>query len=259
MVRAVIFDWAGTTVDYGCHAPAAVLQTIFSEQGIALLPEEARHAMGVPKLDQIRAICELPRVRSAWQALHGEEPNEPNVRKLFDRFVPAQLASIEQYSDVIRCVPDVMENLRARGIRIGSTTGYTREMLNIILPKAARHGYSPDSTVTPSETGGAGRPAPWMIFESLRQLNVYPPSASVKVGDTPADIEEGVNAGAWSVGVASSSSEAVIFGLDGARARLREAGAHYVIDSLEELDEVIAEINTRRGSRDVGHRNSMNG
>ena len=246
-IRAVIFDWAGTTVDYGCRAPVQVLVRIFAASGVELLPAESRHAMGLMKKDQIREILRLPRVAEAWRASRGAPPEEEDVRLLFDRFIPDQLACIEEYSDVIPGVPTVAARLRERGIRIGSTTGYTREMLQLVLARARGQNYAPDVSITPTETG-EGRPAPWMIFENMRRLNVYPPDACIKVGDTPSDIQEGRNAGVWTVGVAASSSDACLLGIDAARSRLRSSGADFVVDTLAELDAVIEDLNARAES-----------
>lgn len=233
-IRAVIFDWAGTVVDYGCHAPAAVLVKIFAARGVVLEPRESRHAMGLLKIDQIRQIIHLPRVEEAWQSAHGAAPEERDVRELFEAFIPLQMGCIEEYSDVIEGVPELVEKLRSAGIRIGSTTGYTRPMLDCLLPKAARQGYVPDAIVTPDEIG-QGRPYPWMIFENMKRLGVYPPESCVKVGDTPSDMQEGRNAGVLCVGVYDSSSDAVLQGSAAARAILEEAGAHHVIPTSPAL------------------------
>ena len=236
MLKAVIFDWAGTTVDFGCEAPPAVLKRIFAEVGVPLEPIESRHAMGLLKKDQIRAICGLPRVSTAWREVHGAEPVERDVARLFQSFIPMQLECVEQYSDVIAGVPEVVARLRAKGIGIGSTTGYTRAMLDLVVAKAARQGYAPDCHLTPDETDGIGRPAPWMIFECLRRLNVYPPSHCVKVGDTPSDMEEGRNAGLKTIGVVKSGNEAAAHGEDEAARRLLHAGADILVATAADLE-----------------------
>jgi phosphonoacetaldehyde hydrolase len=240
-IRAVIFDWAGTVVDYGCQAPVVVLEQIFAKRGVQLEPSESRHAMGLLKLDQIRQILRLPRVAMAWRHANRHEPDEPDVRALFESFIPVQADCIEEYSNVIEGVPELIEKLRSAGVRIGSTTGYTRFMLSRLLPKAARQGYAPDSVVTPDDTG-EGRPAPWMIFENMKRLGVYPPSVCVKVGDTPSDIQEGLNAGAVTIGVSDSSSEAALHGAARARVTLVNHGAHRVIGTASDLWQILEEL-----------------
>ena len=240
--KAVIFDWAGTVVDYGCQAPVVVLDRIFSAEGVPLEGSESRHAMGLLKKDQIREICRLPRVANAWQGSFGREPGERDIERLFANFTPSLLACIEEYSNVIAGVPAIVASLRARGIRIGGTTGYTRPMLDLVIPKAHAQGYAPDFAITPTETNSLGRPLPWMIFEVMRHLDVYPPSAVVKVGDTPSDMQEARNAGVWAIGVVNSSNEAAAFGPEVARQRLEQAGADRVIATLEELESAMESL-----------------
>jgi phosphonoacetaldehyde hydrolase len=240
-IQAVVFDWAGTVVDYGCHAPVAVLNRIFGARGVPLEPVESRHAMGLLKIDQIREIIRLPRVSAAWEAEHGKAPEESDVRQLFEAFAPIQMDCIEEYSDVIDGVPELVEKLRSKGIKIGSTTGYTRPMLDRLLPKAARQGYAPDCILTPDEIG-QGRPYPWMIFENMKRLGVYPPAHCVKVGDTASDMQEGRNAGLICVGVCDSSSDAVIGGPENARRVLEESGAHRTIGTSPELWNILEEL-----------------
>jgi phosphonoacetaldehyde hydrolase len=233
-IRAVIFDWAGTVVDYGCRAPVVVLERLFARRGVTLAAEEARHAMGLLKRDQIREILSLPRVSAAFGPW-----TEEDVERLFQEFIPMQVECAAEYSAVIPGVAETVERLRQRGLRIGSTTGYTRAMLAPIVERAAREGYSPEFTITPDEAG-AGRPAPWMLFANMRHFDVYPPRAVVKVGDTPSDIEEARNAGVWSVAVVESSNETAAYGEPEARRRL--AGADYLVATLDELPAVIERI-----------------
>lgn len=244
MIRAVIFDWAGTTVDYGCQAPVAALKEAFAKLGVPLEDREARHSMGLLKIDHIGAILRLPRVGQAWRAQHGTEPDAAAAAQLFAEFGPAQMRVIEQHSDLIPTVPAVVTELRHRGIKIGATTGYTSDMLAPVLVKAKAQGYVPDAAITP-DVVGAGRPKPWMIFENMRRLDVYPPRAVVKVGDTPSDIEEGQSAGVWTVAVVASSNEVSAYGPEEGRARLAAAKPDFLIDTLSQLPAILREIHLR--------------
>jgi phosphonoacetaldehyde hydrolase len=183
-VRAVVFDWAGTTVDYGCCAPTEVFRRVFAEAGVEITVQEARGPMGAYKKDHIRAILEMPAVISRWQAAHGRAPVEEDVERLYGRFEPLQIACVADYADLIPGTQDTVAALRARGIRIGSSTGYTAAMMEPLVAAARERGYEPDATVTMSDVP-AGRPAPWMIFENARRLDVYPLEAVVVVDDTP--------------------------------------------------------------------------
>jgi phosphonoacetaldehyde hydrolase len=257
-LKAIILDWAGTTVDYGSLAPVRTLQQVFAGAHVALTEQEARRDMGLPKKDHIRAIFSLPRVRDEWVRLRGHAPAEADIDKLYEHFLPLQFSCLLEYSTVLPGVPAAVERFRRRGLKIGTTTGYTREMLNLLVEASAKAGFIADCNLCPDDVG-AGRPHPFMIFEHAVRLQVYPFSAMVKVGDTPADVQEGLSAGAWSVGVAAtgnmnglSSQEFSALSareqrarLETARAELEKAGAHYVVDSVTDLDPILDDIQAR--------------
>jgi phosphonoacetaldehyde hydrolase len=263
-LQAVVFDWAGTTVDYGCFSPTAPFIEVFAARGVTVTIEQARRPMGLMKRDHLRALTQLPEVAAQWQAVHGRPPTEADVEALFAEFVPLQLAVLSDYAAPIPGVVETVAELRRRGVKIGSTTGYTREMMNVLVPEAARRGYAPDAWTCSTDVP-AGRPYPWMVFQNAMQLNVYPMEAMVKIGDTVPDIEEGLNAGMWTVGVALTGNE---LGLTEAEAaalspearrqrltpiyqKLYQAGAHDVVDSVADCLPVLAEIGERlaRGER----------
>jgi phosphonoacetaldehyde hydrolase len=257
-IRAVMLDWAGTTVDHGSIAPVLALKTLFAKHGIALSKEDARRDMGLLKRDHIRAILALPNICAEWRTLFGREPGTEEVSLLFEEFGPLQMDIITQHSQLIEGVADTVRNWQNRGLLIGSTTGYTREMLNPVLAQAAASGYRPDASVCPDEVG-AGRPAPWMLARNAQLLNVYPPSSCVKIGDTISDIEEGRNAGMWTIGLTRTGN---MIGLDAASleklpitqkeallkkaaSEMLEAGADFVAEDLSACDPLLTAIQTR--------------
>jgi phosphonoacetaldehyde hydrolase len=257
-LQAVIFDWAGTTVDYGCFAPTGVFIEVFRQKGIDITMEEARGPMGMHKRDHIRVISQYPRVATEWKIKYGHFCSEAEIEEMFNNFIPLQIAVIEKHSDIVPELPAALEIIRSFGLKIGSTTGYNNEMMEILTAAAAKQGYVADSVVCATDVP-AGRPAPWMAFKNAEKLGIYPMQAFVKIGDTISDIEEGINAGMWSVGVINSSNEMGLTlneinmsdtqELEKRRIKVREAyleaGADYVIDSLAELKELIEKINLR--------------
>lgn len=257
-LKGVIFDWAGTTVDYGCFAPTGVFIEVFRQKGIDITIAEARGPMGMHKRDHIRALTQNPRIAALWRAEHKRESTENDVDDMFAKFIPLQMAVIEDHSAIIPELPEAIALLRSMDMKIGSTTGYNNEMMEILTAAAARQGYVADSVVCATDVP-AGRPAPWMAFKNAENLNIFPMQALVKIGDTISDIEEGINTGMWSVGVIDSSNEMgltlnEITMLDKAELEKRrkkvredylEAGADYVIDSLAELKALIEKINLR--------------
>lgn len=236
MIQAVIFDWAGTMVDYGSRAPTEVMKVVFREIGVEITDAEARQAMGLPKKDHIRQIASIPRVADALGLA-------PDIDAIYTSFIPKQTAVLARYAGVIPGVVDVVATLRARGIKLGSTTGYTRPMLDLLVAEAAKQGLRLDAAFCPDDTG-AGRPAPWMCFANMQALGVYPPSRCVKVGDTPSDIEEGKNAGMWTAVVVETGNEA------GDASRLQ--GADFLIPAVADLLPVLDEIEGRLRSH-AGH------
>lgn len=231
-IRAIMLDWAGTTVDHGSMAPVIALQTLFQRHGIALSAEDARRGMGLLKRDHIRSIMVLPHIRAEWTAIEGREPGDADVDSLFDEFGALQTEIITQHSQLIPGVAEMVGDWQSRGIRIGTSTGYTRPMLAPVLAQAARQGYRPDACVCPDEVR-SGRPAPWMLMKNAELLDVYPPQACVKIGDTIVDIEEGRNAGMWTIGITRTGN---LVGLDQDQwDGLSEAGRKAALAQAEEL------------------------
>lgn len=257
-LQAVILDWAGTTVDYGSLAPIRALQKTFADRGIDVTEEDVRRDMGLLKKDHIRSLLGIPEIASAWNRRCKQAPTEKDVEILFADFIPQQKACLAECSAVIPGVIAAVQRLRDRGLKIGSTTGYPRPLLEVLLPHAASQGYVPDCALCPDDVG-AGRPLPWMIFENAVRMKVYPLEAIVKIGDTISDIEEGLNAGTWAVAVAQTgnmiglseqqwgalSPDERTVQLQGAHRKLLNAGAHIVIDTLAEVDRVVDRIEAR--------------
>lgn len=206
-IEGVIFDWAGTTVDFGCFAPVQVFMEIFREAGVDVTVAEARGPMGMLKRDHIRAMLQMPRLGSRWESEKRRPFSEEDVEALYASFEPMLLASLAKYADPLPGVVETVATLRGKGLKIGSTTGYTDLMLEIIAAGAKEKGYEPDFWITPDAVGSCGRPHPYMIFRNMEALRLKAPWTTVKVGDTKADIQEGVCAGVWSVGVAAGSSQ----------------------------------------------------
>jgi phosphonoacetaldehyde hydrolase len=257
-VRAVIFDWAGTVVDYGSRAPVFAVMGTFEAAGVPLAVEEARGPMGMAKRDHLKAVMALPRVRAKWREVNGAEPDERAIDRLYASFLETQSRLLVEYSQLIPGCLETVAECRRRGLKIGTTTGYTRELMDILEPAVHEQGFRPDAMVCASDVP-EGRPAPWMCFESARRLAVYPMEAVVKVDDTTVGVEEGLNAGMWTVGVAKSgnlvgmsqqeftrlSAPEQQTRLTTAYHKLYAAGAHAVIDTVADLPAALDGISQR--------------
>lgn len=204
-VRGVLLDWAGTTVDHGSCGPAQVFREIFAARGITVTAAQARGPMGRAKDEHIRMLLELPEVAQQWQHKHGRPPTGDDVRRLYEQFLPLQKQVLADHSEVIPGVVAAIDRLRQAGLAIGSTTGYTSELMEIVRPLAAAQGYKPDTCVCADQVP-QGRPAPWMNLLAAQQLGVFPISAWVAVDDTPVGIEAAKHAGMLAVGVSRTGN-----------------------------------------------------
>ena len=257
-LRLAVFDWAGTTVDYGSMMPVMVFDKVFRSAGIVLSRAEINEPMGKEKKEHIRELLSLPSASEQWQKAQQRSWTEADVEALYQQFEQVLSENVASRSKPLEGVAETISLLRGQGLKIGSTTGYTAEIMKQVLPVAAAGGYAPDFVVTPDVTG-CGRPSPFMLYECMRQAGIYPPQAVVKVGDTITDIREGKNAGAWTVGLLTGSN---LLGLDeeeaeridgqtfaarreAARLRYLAAGADFVAERFTELPEIFSIIEER--------------
>lgn len=206
-IEAVIFDWAGTTVDFGCMAPVQAFIEVFRQYGIEPTMQEVREPMGMLKIDHIRTMLNMERIRGLWIEKYGAEPEEKDAQALYQIFEEKLLSILPDFADPKPGVVEAVRKIRESGIKIGSTTGYTDQMMEIVASVAKEKGYEPDVWFSPDSTNQKGRPYPYMIFRNLEALGVKKVRNVLKVGDTVSDIKEGKNAGVWSVGIAVGSSE----------------------------------------------------
>lgn len=256
-IEGVIFDWAGTTVDFGCFAPVQVFVNIFKHAGIEVTMAEAREPMGMLKIDHVRAMLEMPRIAKLWEEKYGRPSNEEDVAKLYHEFEETLLATLTEFTEPIPEVIETVEQLRAQGLKIGSTTGYTNEMMEIVAKGAKEKGYEPDCYFTADDTNSFGRPYPYMIYRNIEKLQLSATRHAVKVGDTISDIKEALHAGVWAVGVIIGSSEMGLSieefkalskeeqeeKIQATEKRFVDHGAEFTIRSMKELPELIEKIN----------------
>ncbi|BEV16014.1 phosphonoacetaldehyde hydrolase [Herbaspirillum sp. DW155] len=258
-LQAVIFDWAGTLVDFGSLAPTQIFVDAFRSFGIELSLAQARGPMGLSKWQHIRLLLDDPALALQWRQRTGHAPTDADVDAIYAHFMPMQIAKVGQYSQPIEGAAQVLAWLRGQGLKIGSCSGYPRQVLDVLLPMAADQGIRADHVVAGDELQAGGRPGPYMALANMLALKIDDVAGCIKVDDTVPGIEEGIRAGMWSVGVTLSGNEVGLTRaeLDAlpatevarlkeqAQHRLRAAGAHYVIDSVANLPEVVAHVRAR--------------
>ena len=254
-LQAVIFDWAGTVVDHGSRAPMGAFVKAFATFGVTITIADARGPMGMAKRDHIRMVGQSPAGAAAWAQKFGRPFSEADIDAVFEVFEPMNIAAIRDHADFIPGALETLAQLKARGLRIGSTTGYTRPIMEALMPLAAARGFAPEIVVCAGDLA-AGRPSPLMMWHAMAQMGIWPAHTVVKVDDTLPGIGEGVAAGTWTVGVTLSgnmvglSAEELAALPEAERSALREqasvamraAGADIVIDSVADLPGAIDRI-----------------
>ena len=257
-LAAVVFDWAGTVVDFGSQAPMGAFVELFATEDVAITVAEARVPMGLPKWQHIQALGRLPSVAQAWRRRHGRDMDDADVDRLYARFTPMNRAAVPRHAQLIEGVPSLLRELRARGLKIGSTTGYNREIMDVLVPLAAAQGFVPDNLVCAGDVS-ENRPAPLGMYRCFIELGVWPARRVVKVDDTVPGLMEGRHAGCWTVAVTVSGNEtglsaeawAALSADEQARrrtaaaARLAVARPDYTIDTVADLLPVLQAIERR--------------
>ena len=265
-VQAVILDWSGTTADAYVVAPAVVFVEVFKRQKVEISMVEARGPMGLRKDLHIKALTEVDEIKERWKKIHGKYPEQSDVDRMFADFVPLQLDCLRKYTTLLPGVAEVIQRLQKQGIKIGSTTGFVRSMVDILEEDSAKQGYKPDASVAGDEVTSGARPSPHMVYKNLDMLNITPIQSVVKVDDTASGVGEAVNAGCWGIGVTRYSNYMDVdtpedgkkLSEDEIKKRvaktkdiLEKAGAHYILESIADIEPVIEDINKRlaRGER----------
>jgi len=259
-VKGLVLDWSGTTADEYVIAPAVVFVDVFKKFNVEISMTEAREPMGLRKDLHILELTKLPKIRERWNKAHGRYPDQGDVDRMFADFVPMQLDCLRKYTTLLPHVADVTQKFQKEGIKIGSSTGFVRSMVDILEEDAKKQGYTPDASVAGDEVANGARPKPFMVYRNLDLMNVHPIQSVVKVDDTVSGIGEALEAGCWGVGIARYSNymdmdtleEAQSLPKDEIQRRLvktrdilQKAGAHYVINTFDELPGVVEEINLR--------------
>jgi phosphonoacetaldehyde hydrolase len=257
-LRAAVLDWAGTCVDYGCLGPVAPFREAFQKKGLTITLAEARGPMGLAKKDHVKALLAMPEVARRWRETYGRDPAPNDVEEIYPDVEKMIVAAVAGHADPIPGALGAIEAFRTMGLKVGTCTGYTRPMVDILAPAAAGKGLVPDAVVCASDVP-VGRPYPYMCYLNAVKLEVFPLEACVKIGDTVADIQEGLNAGMWTIGLTKTGNE---LGLPESEVealaavelnsrltvieeRFRKAGAHYIVESLGDCPPIIEIINLR--------------
>jgi len=261
-----VLDWSGTTADEYVLAPAVVFVDVFKKFNVEISMAEARGPMGLRKDLHILELTKVPEIRERWKGVHGKYPDQGDVDLMFADFVPMQLNCLRKYTTLLPHVAEVTQKFQKEGIKLGSSTGFVRSMVDILEEEAKKQGYTPDASVAGDEVVNGARPKPFMVYRNLDLMDVHPIQSVVKVDDTISGVGEALEAGCWGVGIARYSNYMDMDSLEEAKSLpeeefqrrlvktreiLQKAGAHYVIDTFDQLVDVVEDVNLRlsRGER----------
>jgi phosphonoacetaldehyde hydrolase len=239
-------------------APVEVFVDVFAQQGVEVSIDEARKPMGLAKKSHIEALLADKSIAARWKAKFGKEPSSSDADFLYEKLEPQLAKTVVNHNDIIPGTLELLQWCHVNSVKFGSTTGYVDSMMANIVDAVAAKGFTPDCIVA-SDAVPAGRPAPFMVYENMRRMNVWPASKMVKLGDTVADIGEGINAGMWTIGFTLSGNEAGLtceeylslndIDKDAIRTRvatkLKAAGAHYVCDGIWDVIPILEEIDKK--------------
>jgi phosphonatase-like hydrolase len=186
-VQLVVFDMAGTTVNDDDSVNRCIRDAL-GAVGLVVTPAAVNAVMGLPKPEALAVLVRR----------HGRDAALIDRLDAIHRdFVARSIAFYQDDLSVheVAGAAQVFQELKWAGVHIALNTGFNRPITRVILD---RLGWSQSSLIDAticSDEVPRGRPHPDMIRELMRRLNVADPRAVAKIGDTPADLEEGSNAG----------------------------------------------------------------
>jgi phosphonoacetaldehyde hydrolase len=205
-IELVVFDLAGTVMDFGCMAPAVAFVDAFAERGVSITMAQARGPMGRSKRDHLEELFALRSVAEQWLERFDRGAASEDIDELYARLRELQLDAIGRHLDVIPGAVECIAELRSQGCRIGATTGYFLAAAEACLVALHEQGITFDTWICADDVAN-GRPAPDMMIAAMNAVGVTDGRRVVKIGDTIVDVGEGRAAGALTVAVTDTGNE----------------------------------------------------
>lgn len=260
MIRAVIFDWAGTTIDYGNQAPVLAIRKAFQQFGLQVGRRQLYQSNGVDPLTRIQQLLSADDLKQAWYIKHPDIDVKAGAIEIYKWFNRDLIETLPQVAKVKAGIPTLISYLRTQDIRFATTSVYTAPMLSQVLPLASEQGFDPQINITAEDVEGVSRPCPDMLNLAIDKLRIRDCHSVIQVGDTPADILAGQAAGVTTVGIIEGSS---LIGLseeefshlpfakrnslnNEAAAKLQRAGADYIVQNAKDLMRLIKELDSEK-------------
>jgi phosphonoacetaldehyde hydrolase len=271
MIKACIFDLGGTIIDRYSLTPLLAFRKAFKKYAIDLSPSLIRKDMGLNKMDHINKIFENTDIQKQWLGLNLEIADNRVRKDIFKGFSKIQAKETIERMKIIPETIGCMRYLQDNNILTGVTTGFDYEQTMRVKSLLETYNINLDSYVSSTCLDLPARPEPYMIHKNMDNLDLDDAREIIKIDDTVSGIQEGLNAGCltvavsrWSVNMGIDSYEDMMkldnVIMDGSnnyslnyhnhkeklkesREILEKSGAHYVIDTLEELPGIIEHIN----------------
>ena len=257
-IKAVVLDLSGTVVDRYALAPTYAVKNTFAHFGVDISISTARGPMGIAKDRHFNLLLDNDAVKKAWGHIYGSTPKaEMEGKMLFKRFHTEQLDCLEKYSTVLPKAVEAFEELRSLDVKISATTGFSRDIVNVLRPMMAEQGLEFDYIVAATDLEWGSRPFPHGLYECMRKLGVHDVDEVLKVDDSVPGIREGRAAKATTCGVSRYSSYMAIESLfhesqipfaamnarhNESRRTLLDGGADYVVDSIANIPNLVIEL-----------------
>lgn len=265
-IKTIILDNSGTFIDPYVIAPVKAFQETFKKFKINISSDECRKPMGIRKDLHICEILKNTRVKDEWNKIYGRNYDKNDIQNIYNELIPTQIEILHNYCNLLPKVPETIEMIKNMNIKIGTTTGFNRKMMDIILNNMNKKNIHFDFTVAGDDFNSneihlGTRPLPFMIYKNLFNLNSTPIESVIKIDDTIPGIQEGLNAGCWTIAIADYSNYMNINSMEEwnsmsskeqmerkifSRNKLHlESGCHYVIHEFDDIIYVIDDINNR--------------
>lgn len=216
MKELIIFDMAGTTINDRDEV-YRVLREATERTGARYSDAEFQQLMGTEKKYAIEKLMSIggveisdAAVNEAWEWFRDE------LRQTYELNPPTVLPGVEE----------ALNTLRESGIKIGLTTGFSREITDVILYALGWAGTGIIDSTAAGDEVPAGRPEPYLIQKVMEDVGVTDPAKVLSVGDTEADIRSAQKAGVMSAGVLTGHLSQQDF---------EELGADAVLESVAEF------------------------
>lgn len=269
--QGVFIELEGCLLDETCSTTAAAVKQLFKEKGVDISEEEAASGNGslagadaTTKKSHLRHVL-FSTCADKWKAATGAEPTEWDLEALFKEFARCVRDCAHKCKAVTGAV-DCVSMLQGKGIKVGITSDFNAEGMEPWMRIAHANGIEVDAAMSCADVANPGGrdgpfvcvpPEPWRCYALAARLNIFPTDTCVRVSHTTYGVEEGLNAGMWTVGL--KTGPPVPFSGPGEtepqkNRRVEDGfyslGCHYVIDGVWDLPRVMDDIEARMARGD---------